>query len=193
MMLFPLMTPRLWIDPLTVSDIDEFVAYRQDPDVARFQSWEPSYDVDDAHRLIAAQAHGFPPEMGFWLQLGVRTRPDKTLLGDVAIHTLEQANTYELGVTLAAESQSRGIATEALQALLTVLFIEFDAHRVVAFCDTRNQRVASLLRRLGMRQESRQLEAEYLKGEWTTVDGYALLAGEHRSSRRGNGDLPVGP
>lgn len=193
MMTFPLMTPRLWIDPLTVSDVDEFVAYRQDPEVARFQSWEPSFDVDDAHRLIAAQAHGFPPAKGLWLQLGVRIRANRTLLGDVAIHTVEEANTYELGVTLAAESQRRGIATEALQALLTVLFSEFDAHRVVAFCDTRNQRVASLLHRLGMRQESRQLEAEYLKGEWTTVDGYALLADENRPASRGNGDLGVGP
>lgn len=156
-------------------------AYRQNPDIARFQSWAPTYGVTDARRLIAAQPAGFPPAAGQWLQLAVRDGRDTILLGDVAVHTLEEPDSYEVGVTLAPGSQGMGIATEALQAVLAVLYTEFDAHRVVAFCDTRNLRVANVLRRLGMRRESRQVDAEYLKGEWTTVDGYALLAGDYRS------------
>lgn len=60
--------------------------------------------------------------------------------------------------------------------MLQYLFSTADAHRLIAFCDARNAPVASLLNRVGMRQESRQIEADWFKGEWTTLDGYAILA-----------------
>lgn len=73
------------------------------------------------------------------------------------------------------------MAGEAIERLLMFLFDEVRAHRVVAFCDSRNARVASLLRRVGLRHESRQLEADMFKGEWSTLDGYAILAREYQS------------
>jgi hypothetical protein len=30
-----------------------------------------------------------------------------------------------------------------------------------------------------MRHESREVDADWFKGEWTTLDGYAVLAREH--------------
>ena len=45
-------------------------------------------------------------------------------------------------------------------------------------CDARNDAVQALLARAGMRQESRQVDADWCKGEWTTVDGFAVLRGE---------------
>ncbi len=104
--------------------------------------------------------------------------PESSLLyGDVAVHPLDdQPATYEVGITFAPAFQGRGLATEALARVLEFLFHDQNAHRVVAFCDTRNAAVARLLRRLTFRQESHQIEADFLKDEWTTVDGYAVLA-----------------
>jgi hypothetical protein len=42
--------------PLQANDLRAFVAYRSHPDVARYQSWEPTYAMDDAEALLAAQA-----------------------------------------------------------------------------------------------------------------------------------------
>jgi RimJ/RimL family protein N-acetyltransferase len=102
------------------------------------------------------------------------------LLGDVAVHTLEeQPATYELGVTLAPASQGRGVGTEAVARVIDHLFREADAHRVMAVCDARNAAVARLLTRVGMRHEGRAVEADRFKGEWTSVDTYARLRREH--------------
>lgn len=49
----------------------------------------------------------------------------------------------------------------------------------MALCDARNQAVARLLARVGMRHEGRAVEADRFKGEWTSVDTYARLRREH--------------
>lgn len=181
----PVTTARLVLSPLVTSDIAAFVAYRRDPDVARWQSWEPTYAEEDARELVAGQPTAGLPDPGRWLQLGIRDRATRQLLGDVAVHCLaDQPATYEIGITLAAASQGRGVATEAVGAVLQHLFTTAGAHRVVASCDSRNQPVARLLQRLGMRHESRAVDGDFSKGGWTTLDGYAVLAREHLADER---------
>lgn len=176
---YPLKTSRLVIEPLTAADVPEFVAYRQVPEVARYQGWGSDYSAADAMRLIEGQPASVLPDDGSWLQLAVRPASGGPLHGDVAIHRLaEQPDTFELGVTLAPASQGSGFGAEAMRAVMDFLFTEEGAHRVVAFCDTRNEPVRRLLSRVGMRQESRQVDADFFKGEWTTLDGYALLVTE---------------
>lgn len=183
---YPLRTPRLIVEPLTLADVSEFVAYRRVPAVARYQSWTTDYSHADAMSLVQGQQRSALPDEGAWLQLAVRPASGG-LHGDVAIHRLvEQPDTFELGVTLAPASQGTGIGTEAVGAVLEFLFTEAGAHRVVAFCDARNDPAGRLLLRVGMRRESRQLDADYFKGEWTTLDGYAILATEHATRRQGS-------
>ncbi|MEO6200543.1 MAG: GNAT family protein [Cryobacterium sp.] len=194
-MVYPLLTERLSIAPLGDADAAAFARYRQDPDVARFQSWSTDFSAADASGLLAGQPPGALPAAGGWLQLAVRSRDragrpgdepgDRTgaLLGDVAVHAVaDQPDTMELGVTFAREHQGRGYATEAVLAVLGDLFERHGVHRVIAHCDARNDAVGALLRRVGMRQEAREIEADWFKGEWTTLDSYALLAREWRSS-----------
>lgn len=174
-----LVTDRLSIELLELVDLDAFVAYRQDPDVARWQSWSPDYSTDEARRLIETQPTTTFPTAGDWVQLAIHDRVDGSLRGDVAVHLLpEQPDTFEIGATLAPASQRQGFAEESARAIIGYLFSEAGAHRVVAFCDSRNDAVARLFQRIGMRHESRQVDADHFKGEWSTLDGYAILASE---------------
>lgn len=180
-----LTTARLTIEPLAERDVDAFTRYRRDPDVARYQSWGVDYSRADAERLVAGQRGGQLPAPGAWLQLAVRETASGGLLGDLALHRLdEQPDTFEVGVTLARSSQGRGVASEALSALLDLVFDHAHAHRVVASCDARNDSVARLLTRVGFRRESRQVDADWSKGEWTTLDGFAVLARERDGGPR---------
>lgn len=174
---FPLDTDRLLIAPMTVVDAAAFAEYRSDPDVARYQSWDTPFDLEAAVAALTGNPPGWP-EPGGWVQLGVRE--DGVLRGDVAVHVLDDPvtpDTLELGVTLAAGAQGRGIATEAVRAVLTASFAS-GVHRVTALTDVRNRPIAKLLTRIGMRREGRLVDAERWKGEWTTIDTWALLAAE---------------
>ena len=133
--------------------------------------------------MIEAQPVGDLPEPGEWTQLAVRDRGDGSLHGDVAVRRLpDQPDTFEIGYTLAPRSQHQGLATEAVRRVLDFLFTEAGAHRVVAFADARNSQSIRLLQRLGLRHESTNVEGDWFKGEWTTLEGYALLAREHAAS-----------
>lgn len=176
---FPLPTDRLLIEPMTVHDAEGFAAYRSDPGVARFQSWASPYRRVQAEEALADNPQGWPPA-GTWAQLAIREHG--VLRGDVAVHPLDDEitpGTVELGITLATSAQGRGLATEALRAVITAAF-SGGVHRIVLGCDARNAPVARLLERVGLRHEARLVDAEWWKGEWTTADTWAVLASEWR-------------
>jgi RimJ/RimL family protein N-acetyltransferase len=174
-------TARLVLRPMRADDLAAFVAYRRDPAVARYQSWDVSFDRAEAERFLAGQrrtAFGTPGE---WVQLAIAGRDGGPLLGDCACCvSAEQPRTAEVGVTLARASQGRGVAAEALAALLGSLFAAHGMHRVLAQADDRNVAAHRLLERLGLRCEARLVEADWSKGEWTTLRVYAILAREWR-------------
>ena len=169
-------TDRLLLRRFRSADLDAFVAYRSNESVARFQSWDQSYSKADAERFLAEDSKLVPGQPGQWLQIAIEERGTGNLCGDCAVRVAtEQPRTAELGVTLAPHCQNKGIASEALMATLDWLFGEQNMHRVYAQADDRNEAVHRLLERLGFRLEARLIEADWYKGEWTTLRIYAVL------------------
>lgn len=188
-------TERLLIRPFRIDDLAAFVAYRSDPEVARYQSWEPTYSMADAVSFLESQTGLVLGEPGEWMQLAVADRNTGTIYGDCAVRALtDQPASAEIGVTLARTSQGQGIATEALTAVLSELFDKRGVHRVFAETDDRNVPVGRLLERLGFRCEGRLVDADWFKGEWSTLRVYALLSREWRgnetASRGGDESSP---
>lgn len=167
----------LTVAPLAAEDLDDFVAYRRDPVVARYQSWEPTYSAEDARRLLVEQAGREFPMTGEWMQFGIRR--GGLLIGDVAVHPLaEQPDTYELGVTVAPAAQGGGVARRVLVAVVEHLVARRGAHRVIASCDARNDAVRRALGAAGFRHEGTAVDGDWFKGEWTSLETWAVLARE---------------
>ena len=174
-----IVTERLVLRLLGAEDVPAFAAYRSDPDVARYQSWDTSYSAADGERLVAAQQGVDLGDPGPWVQGAAVDRATGALLGDCAVRIAAgQPRTAEVGVTFAPASQGTGLATEALGAVVTRLFEHHDIHRVYAETDDRNRAVHRLFERLGFRCEARLVEADWYKGEWTTLRIYAILSRE---------------
>lgn len=161
------------------------VAYRSDPAVARYQSWTPDWSMADAEEFLCEDQANVLGTPGTWTQVALVERGSGTLIGDVALcFVAAQPDTVELGVTLAPAHQGRGLAAEALRAVIAWLFTVHGTHRVLAQADARNAGVRQLLARVGMRQEAKLREADFWKGEWTTLCIYAVLAREHHAGGR---------
>ena len=187
--MLPVCTERLELSPLSESDIPLFVGYRRHPDVARYQSWSTDFSVADAEALIAGLPRVGLPTAGEWVQLGARAlvtgASARLLVGDVAIQRdVEQPHTFELGMTLAREHQRVGYALEALHGVIGWLMRDHDAHRIIMQGDARNTAVLSLMRRVGLRHEGAAVEGDWFKGEWTTLERFALLRREWLISER---------
>jgi RimJ/RimL family protein N-acetyltransferase len=107
-----ILTPRLHLRPFRREDLPAFVAYRREPEVARYQGWEDTYSLED---------------------------------------------------------------------VVSVLFEDHGLHRIYAETDDRNRAVHRLFERVGFRCEGRLVEADWFKGEWSTLRIYAMLAREWRA------------
>ena len=143
--------PRIVLRRLRPADLANFQAYRSDPDVGRYQSWAPMWSSGATAFLEEMSAAAFGT-MGEWFQLGIAERLTDRLIGDMGVCIRDAEDRHaELGVTLAAESQGRGLGSEAVAQALAMLFESSDVTRVVAITDTRNHATVRLLQRVGMK------------------------------------------
>lgn len=171
-------TPRLRLRRFCDADLPRFMAYRNDPDIARYQSWD-SISHPEAQALIQEQRTIPPGVPGVGMQIAIESKETGLLAGDcyfcIAANDPKQA---EIGYTLAADAQGHGLATEAVEAWLTYAFRAYHLHRVTALLDVENHRSAALLERLGFRREGHFLQSGWFKGKWCDEYLYAILREE---------------
>jgi RimJ/RimL family protein N-acetyltransferase len=176
-------TPRLVARAFRSSDVEAFVAYRSDPEIARFQSWS-DYTSELGTALIEAMQRAEPGVPGEWYQFALEDRVDGTLVGDVALRVDEsEPRMAEVGVTLASGQQGKGYGAEALRGLFRYAFDRFSLHRIVAVTDALNTPAASLLERVGMRREGHLVENVFFKGAWGSEFLFAILESEWAAER----------
>ncbi len=179
-----IVTERLLLRLLGPEDVPAFAAYRSDPEVARFQSWDAPYPVATARALVRGMRDVRFGQPGAWLQVAIDA--GGRMVGDVAVHVDgDDPRQASVGFTLAPDAQGRGFATEAVRAVVTLLVDAHGVHRVTAECDARNLRSAALLERVGMRREAHHRQSAWWKGEWTDEYVYAVLAEEWTARRTG--------
>jgi RimJ/RimL family protein N-acetyltransferase len=180
-----LVTERLVLRALRPDDAETMLAYRADPDIMRYQSWEPQ-SLDDVHAFIAGLATSEPYAPGTWRQLAITLRATGELIGDCGVHVPQHApEQAEFGMSLASAFHGHGYAAEAIQALLRLAFDTLGKHRVFGSVDPRNAASVALMRRTGFRQEAHFVESLRFKGEWADDVVFALLAREWRAKVAG--------
>jgi len=179
-----ILTERLNIRRLEPRDAEAAFTYRSDPEIRRYQNWEPA-SVEEVRTFIAGLEEIDVDTPGRWYQLGLQLRDSRVLAGDCGIHVqVHDPRQVEIGITLARESQGRGLATEALRAVLGYLFTTLAKHRVFGSVDPRNGPSLALLERVGMRREAHFVESLWFKGEWADDVIYAMLRREYMAGQR---------
>lgn len=179
----PLPCARCVLRDFREDDLPAFAAYRSDPLVARYQSWSPPFTLEQARAFyegIRATSFDTPDT---WYQIAIADAAGGTLMGDCALHFLEDGQQVEIGFTMAQAHQGRGLVREAVTALLDHLFGELGKHRVIAITDARNDGAIRLLTSLGFRREGHFLRNVFFKGAWGDEMLFACLAGEWRARR----------
>lgn len=160
----------------TLADIRPFVAYRSDPDVARYQSWDAPYRLDQGERLIRAMQRQHPDTPGQWFQFAVILSSTGELIGDCGTKSdAADPRQAEIGYTIAKQRHGRGHGLDTVGTLLGYLFDGRGKHRVTASCDPRNTGSIRLLERIGMRREGHLRESIWFNGEWADDVLFAML------------------
>ncbi|MEM7643987.1 MAG: GNAT family N-acetyltransferase [Pseudomonadota bacterium] len=133
------------------SDAEAFHGIRSDPEVGRYQSWDP-LDRNGALRAVTAMETEPPFPRGGWWQVAIARPGDDELVGDLGLHLAADGTELELGITLARTAQGQGLAPQAIRAAADLVFAETPARRIVLITDARNAAMLAVLARLGLTQ-----------------------------------------
>jgi RimJ/RimL family protein N-acetyltransferase len=90
----------------------------------------------------------------------------------------------EIGFMFHPEFQGRGLAAGGARVVLRLGFGVVRLPRIFGHCDGHNLPSARLMERLGMRQEAKLIQNEWVKGEWTADWIYPILDEEWRQALR---------
>nr|QEO74329.1 GCN5-related N-acetyltransferase [uncultured bacterium] len=184
-------SPRMILRRFAEADLETFLAYRNDPEVARYQAWESCVE-EEARALFREQERLEPGEPGHWFQFAMQSRETGELVGNCALKVGEpDARQGMIGCTLARGRQGRGLAAEALACVLDYAFGPLNLHRVVALTDCRNRAGARLVEGLGLRREGHFIRNVWFKGEWADEYLYAILGDEWRRRPAGGRASPT--
>lgn len=171
-------TARTHIRQLEFKDLFDFHLYRSNPEVTKYQSFDPM-TLDEAKDFILDNSKNHFGKAGEWVQFGIENRTNRQLLGDCAIK-LDQQDTRiaEIGITISHLEQQKGFAKEALLGILGFLFDSKHIHRVVALVDASNTASIKLLQSTRFRQEGHFIENVFFRGKWSSEFHFAMLKRE---------------
>ncbi len=171
---------RLLLRWLRTADLEDFLEYRSDPAVLRYQSMGPM-TREEAARFIESQVHKALGMEGNYQQIGVECKSEGRLIGDCALKLQAgEPRIAEIGYTVNSRYQGRGYATEAVGALIGELFSDMDVRKVVALVDARNPASFRVLEKLGFTREGHLRKSYYdeVDGAWFDEYWYGLLREE---------------
>jgi RimJ/RimL family protein N-acetyltransferase len=176
---YPIRTERLLLRPYAHGDVDALYAYQRLPEVHRYLYTEPR-TRSEMEALVAARADPAAlAEAGQGIPLVADLAQTGELVGDCVLfwRSLEHKQ-GEVGYVFNPAYHGRGLATEAVCALLRLGFEGLGLHRIAGHLDARNTASARVLERAGLRREAHLVENEFVKGEWTDELIYAMLRSE---------------
>ena len=123
MISLPMHTERLLLRMATTEDLPTIAAYRNDPEVARYQDWPLPYTLDDAVAGFRRVADLSGPAVG--RSVNVMIEHEGEVVGDVFVGIGDEhpgGAVAFLGYTLATRYQGKGFASEAESAMVDAVF-----------------------------------------------------------------------
>lgn len=154
---FPILTEdRVALRELLPSDAQDVFAFRSDPEVQKYNS-EPMTAVSEALGLIEwSRARYVAHEGVLW---GLTLRDVDRVIGLFGFNYWDQYhNRAEIGFDLARAHWGKGLAAEALGAMLSFGFGNMQLHRIEAETIADNTESVRLLERLGFHHEGTRRE-----------------------------------
>ncbi|MBI5352072.1 MAG: GNAT family N-acetyltransferase [Chloroflexi bacterium] len=180
-----LQTQRLILRNFKDCDLDIFVSYRNDPEVAKYQGWGLPYPREKGEKFITSMKDKFALKQADWIQYAIALKDTDELIGDLGCYVRkDDARQAKIGYTIASKHWRKGYATEVIPFILEYLFEDMDMHRVAADCDSENVASYRTLEKLGFRREAYFVESFLVNGVYTSEYHYGMLQREWREKNQ---------
>ena len=181
--IFPtLTTPRLVLRQPVPSDASDLFSFASDPEVQKYDSDPPMLEMAEAVAAIEQARERFTSNLS--INWAIVLKEENRVVGGIGFYFFERRYyNANLGYTVARPYWRRGIASEAMHALMKFGFETMRLHRINV--DTRIDNIASvrLMEKIGFRYEGARREC--IRNEDGTYQSWGLfgmLEDEYRLS-----------
>lgn len=153
-------TDRFILRPIGVQDASDMFEYAGDAENLQFV-WFPKH-TDVASSKQAITERFLPrPEMGIPEAYCVVIKPEMKMIGTVDVHTVRFGDVGEIGYILNKRYWNQGIASEAVQLLISVMFHHCGFARVEIQHNAENIASGKVIQKAGFIQEGTYRKRKY--------------------------------
>jgi RimJ/RimL family protein N-acetyltransferase len=187
----PATTDRLLIRDFAARDRDLEVAISDIPSLfdhlpipARSNTLNPRSEAELDAYVQARLEHKTFEEVGGTVALVVETAEGGGYVGSMQLSpSVVEPLQLQIGWIALPEHQGKGLMTEAVTAVVDLVFDSLMAHRIVAEIVGGNAASMRLAERVGFRKEAHFVKSTFLKGEWRDEVVYSMLRDERIAAR----------
>ena len=178
-------TERLILRKISPSDSKDMYEYSCRPETTEYLLWEPhpyySYTAELTRFLQREYAEGR------YSDLAIVWRENGKMIGTVGFTSYDPQNSCaEAGYVLSPDYWGRGIATEALEALLSFAFCELQLNRVEAKYISGNSASLRVMEKCGMKREAMLRKKLFIKGQFRDIGICSILKEDYFAVEREN-------
>ncbi|MBR8839583.1 MAG: GNAT family N-acetyltransferase [Stigonema ocellatum SAG 48.90 = DSM 106950] len=146
-------TPRMWLRPLALTDLDDLADIYTDSEVMRYRSIsQPASRKQTQESLESYLAHWGKYGFGRW---AIIHKTKGCLIGHCGLEHVVSLNEVEVSYLLAREYWGQGLATESAIALVNYGFETLQLERLVAMAKPENLASCRVMEKIGMQYEKK--------------------------------------
>lgn len=169
-----LQTERLLLRPLTMNDAEAMFSYTSKAESFRFLKRNPHQSVDEDRVFLQKAVESYRTHSDFiW---GICEKETNCLIGTCRLFNIDLTDSRgEVSYLIHPSYQGRGIASEAVGALIRFAFEELSLIRVQAHCASENIGSERVMQKCGMQFESILHDYAEIHGSVMDFKLYAIV------------------
>ena len=178
-------TERLILRKLQLSDLDDYIEFRNNEDLHKFLPTKPKENINEYKKSLKKAIKEYNSKKDPRLTWAIELKSENKLVGTISIEDFwELHKQCELGWSINVNYQNKGIAFEAGQTLINHIFKNYDINRIQAFIWQGNEPSKRLALKLGFTHEGTDREARLKNDKFLDVWNFGLLRKEWEQLNR---------
>ena len=175
-------TNRLILRKILVGDCADVYEYSSRPETSRYLLWNAHENPKYTKKYLSYLQTAYRNEEFF--DFGLVDKESGKMIGTCGFTDFDMDNnSAEIGYVLNPDFWGKGLAREAIMRVMAFGFAELRLHRSTAKIMTGNSASKRVAEKCGMRHESTHVESMRIKGNYETIEEYAILAKEFYGKR----------
>lgn len=172
---FPILeTKRLVLRKVTKEDANSILKYLSDKEVMKYYGLEPFKSINDALDEISWYQSLQNNKTG--IRWGITLKEQGIVIGSCGFHNkVSEHFRTEIGFELSKEQWGKGIAHEAVEAIISYGYEHMNFQRIEALIEPPNLSSQKLVEKLGFIREGLLRNYEFTSGKFDDLYMYSLL------------------